>query len=108
FTIAQHDQCPISPVLCYGAEIGMGDDLHMPGRKAVRAPMQWHDGRNGGFSETAKSKLVQPVIENGPFGVDKVNVRAQDGEPGSLLELIRSLAAIRRAHNVLGEHECQI
>jgi maltose alpha-D-glucosyltransferase/alpha-amylase len=99
---------PGAPVVCYGDEIGMGEDLKAGGRNAVRTPMQWRKGRNGGFSDAPKAKLAQPVVEDGPFGVAEVNVEAQDGNPGSLLELIRELASIRRAHRGLGEHDCQI
>src|SRR5690606_33844621 len=58
---------PGSPLICYGDEIGMGEDLSQAGRNAVRSPMQWSQGRNGGFSQAPKARLTQPVIERGPF-----------------------------------------
>jgi maltose alpha-D-glucosyltransferase / alpha-amylase len=99
---------PGAPVMCYGDEIGMGEDLGEEGRNSVRTPMQWRRGRNGGFSTAPKKKLVQPLVEHSAFDVSKVNVEDQEGNPGSLLELIRKLAGIRRAHKGLGEHDCQI
>ena len=53
---------PGAPLICYGDEIGMGEDLSQNGRNAVRSPMQWTGGRNGGFSTAAKSSLIQPVV----------------------------------------------
>src|ERR687897_339239 len=64
---------PGTPVLFYGEEIGMGEDLDAEGRLAVRSPMQWSDDRNGGFSTARPSRLVSPVVEGG-FAADHVNV----------------------------------
>ena len=64
---------PGTPVLFYGEEIGMGEDLDAEGRLAVRTPMQWTAGRNGGFSRAAPSKLTRPVVEGG-FSPEFVNV----------------------------------
>ncbi len=99
---------PGAPVVCYGDEIGMGEDLEAKGRNAVRTPMQWRNGRNGGFSKGPKARLVQPMVEDGPFGASSTNVETQDGDADSLLELIRRLASIRRAHRGPGEHDCQM
>ena len=67
---------PGTPVLFYGEEIGMGENLDIDGRLAVRTPMQWTAGRNGGFSRVRPSRLVRPVVE-GSFGPEHVNVADQ-------------------------------
>jgi maltose alpha-D-glucosyltransferase/alpha-amylase len=86
---------PGTPVLRYGEEIGMGEDLKLPGRQAIRTPMQWNTGRNGGFSTAPARELVQPVPTRGRFGPRLVNVRSQRRDSDSLLqwfeELIRTL-----------------
>jgi maltose alpha-D-glucosyltransferase / alpha-amylase len=77
---------PGTPVIRYGDEIGMGEDLSLPERNAVRTPMQWSDAPNGGFSDTARRKdLRRPVITGGDFGYERVNVDAQQRDPASLL-----------------------
>nr|MDT0664985.1 trehalose synthase [Micromonospora sp. DSM 115978] len=82
---------PGTPTLFYGEEIGMGENLAVEGRFAVRTPMQWSDGPNGGFSTTADaSTLPAPVVE-GEFGPAAVNVAAQRRDPDSLLSWITSL-----------------
>ncbi|MEV0153199.1 alpha-amylase family protein [Micromonospora sp. NPDC050686] len=84
-----------TPVLRYGEEIGMGEDLSLPGRKAIRTPMQWSYEPNGGFSRAEPEKLVRPVIDKGEFSYEKVNVTAQRKDPRSLLgwfeRMIRTL-----------------
>lgn len=99
---------PGVPVVCYGDEIGMGEDLAAEGRNAVRAPMQWTGGRNGGFSAARKTRLVQAMVEDGPFRLEKVNVAAQDGQDGSILEHLRKLTAIRHGCLHIGQRECRI
>jgi maltose alpha-D-glucosyltransferase/alpha-amylase len=85
---------PGSPVLRYGDEIGMGEDLSLKERAAVRTPMQWSSERNGGFS-TAR-KLVNPVISKGPYGYQSVNVDAQRRDPGSLLNWMIKMIRVRK------------
>jgi maltose alpha-D-glucosyltransferase/alpha-amylase len=85
---------PGTPVLRYGDEIGMGEDLTLKERDAVRTPMQWSSERNGGFS-TAR-KLVHPVISKGPYGYQNVNVDAQRREPGSLLNWMIKMIRVRK------------
>lgn len=87
---------PGTPVFVYGDEIGMGEDLTQEGRDAVRAPMQWSDEKNAGFSSAAKSRLVQPVIDEGPFGYKDVNVAAQQEDPDSFLNWVKKLVQVRR------------
>ncbi len=74
---------PGSPVLRYGDEIGMGDDLELEGRDAVRTPMQWSDEAQGGFSTA--SETVHPVVDSGVYSTDEVNIEAQRRDPASLL-----------------------
>ncbi len=80
-------QCtlPGTPVLRYGEEIGMGDDLSLKERDAIRTPMQWSGGTNAGFSTAPAKKLRRPVISGGDFGHEVVNVEAQRRNPDSLL-----------------------
>ncbi|PZF83763.1 alpha-amylase family protein [Micromonospora deserti] len=84
-----------TPVLRYGEEIGMGEDLSLPGRQAIRTPMQWSYQPNAGFSTAEPEKLVRPVIDKGEFGYERVNVTAQRRDPKSLLawfeRMIRTL-----------------
>ncbi len=84
-----------TPVLRYGEEIGMGENLSLPGREAIRTPMQWSYKENGGFSTADPEKLVCPVVDRGEYGYQKVNVTAQRRDPRSLLgwfeRMIRTL-----------------
>ncbi|MBG6182512.1 trehalose synthase [Arthrobacter sp. CAN_A214] len=84
---------PGTPVLFYGEEIGMGENLDADGRMAVRTPMQWTDGRNGGFSTADEAELVSPVI-TGEYGVECVNAARSRRDPESLLNFMAKL--IRR------------
>ncbi|MDQ6935743.1 MAG: alpha-amylase family protein [Actinomycetota bacterium] len=92
---------PGTPVLFYGEEIGMGENLDIPGRLAVRTPMQWNDQRNGGFSQAAPSRLVRPVVPGG-FGPEHVNVAGQRTDPESLLSFIMLLIRRYRESPELG------
>lgn len=79
---------PGTPVLRYGQEIGMGEDLSMEGRSSVRTVMQWSSDKNGGFSDAPKNKLVRNVISKGDFSYKKVNVNDQHRDPDSFLNWI--------------------
>jgi trehalose synthase len=92
---------PGTPVLFYGEEIGMSENLAIEGRMSVRSPMQWTDERNGGFSKARPSRLRRPVVE-GRFGVLAVNVAAQRREPDSLLSWMERLIRRRRETPELG------
>jgi trehalose synthase len=81
---------PGTPVLFYGEEIGMGENLEAPGRMAVRTPMQWNPGPNGGFSSARPSKLRNAVVSGG-YGPAHVNVEVQRRDPHSLYSFIRTL-----------------
>lgn len=92
---------PGSPTLFYGEEIGMGENLDIPGRMSVRSPMQWSSGRNGGFSSAAPSRLPRPVTGDG-YAPEHVNVADQTRDPGSLWSCIRSLIWLRRTCPEIG------
>jgi trehalose synthase len=92
---------PGTPVLFYGEEIGMGEELAVEGRQAVRTPMQWTGGKNGGFSEAAPSRLAAPVVE-GAYGPAHVNVAAQRRDPDSLLRFMALLVRRYREAPELG------
>ena len=85
---------PGTPVLRYGDEIGMGDDLDLPEREAVRTPMQWSDAPNGGFSESEKP--VHPLISEGPFGFQHLNVAKQKRDPDSFMSWMSRMIRMRK------------
>ncbi|MCG5467576.1 alpha-amylase family protein [Micromonospora sp. LAH09] len=90
-----------TPVLRYGEEIGMGEDLSLPGREAIRTPMQWSYKPNAGFSTADPEKLVRPVIDKGEFGYQNVNVTAQRSDPKSLLAWFeRMIRTLREAPEI--------
>jgi glycosidase len=92
---------PGTPVLFYGEEIGMGENLAAEGRLAVRTPMQWTSGQNGGFSRAPKRKLAGPVTEGG-FSPEHVNVADQRRDPDSLLSFVQLLVRRYRECPELG------
>jgi trehalose synthase len=92
---------PGTPVLFYGEEIGMGEDLAAGGRAAVRTPMQWTDGGNGGFSSAPAGELVARVVRGG-FAPEHVNASAQRHDPESLLQFVRLLIARYRSSPEMG------
>jgi len=87
---------PGTPVLYYGQEIGMGDDISLEERNSVRTPMQWNAEKNGGFSSAEPDRLIRPVIAEGEFGYERVNVTAQRRDDGSLLRWMQHMIAARR------------
>jgi trehalose synthase len=91
---------PGTPVLFYGEEIGMAENLAIDGRYSVRAPMQWSDEPQGGFSTTAET--VRPLVEEGPFGFREVNAASQRRDPHALLNWIERLIRRRRECPELG------
>ncbi|MBX6749026.1 MAG: maltose alpha-D-glucosyltransferase [Micromonosporaceae bacterium] len=92
---------PGSPVLYYGDEIGMGDNIWLPDRDGVRTPMQWSVDRNGGFSRCDPSKLYLPVNAGWVYGYQAVNVERQSDQPDSLLQWTRQMLAVRKRHPAL-------
>jgi trehalose synthase len=92
---------PGTPVLFYGEEIGMGENVEIPGREAVRTPMQWSTDRNGGFSDAAPRRLVSRPPSDG-YAPEHVNVAAQLEDAESLLHFLRTLTARYRISPELG------
>ncbi|MEQ8718315.1 MAG: maltose alpha-D-glucosyltransferase [Acidimicrobiales bacterium] len=93
---------PGTPVVYYGDEIGMGDNVYLGDRDGVRTPMQWTPDRNAGFSTANPHKLFLPVITEPGYHYENVNVEAQLQNPGSLLRWTRQLIALRKRYPVLG------
>jgi maltose alpha-D-glucosyltransferase / alpha-amylase len=93
---------PGSPVLYYGDEIGMGDNIFLGDRNGVRTPMQWSADRNAGFSSVASAALYFPVIVDPPYGYQTVNVEAQESTVTSLLQWIRAIIRLRRRYCAFG------
>jgi maltose alpha-D-glucosyltransferase/alpha-amylase len=99
---------PGTPVLRYGEEIGMGEDLDLPGRHAIRTPMQWDDGPAGGFSTSERLGLAETVSVRGRYGARRVNVQAQTGDPESLLRWFQQLIATLRECPEIGVGHCTV
>jgi maltose alpha-D-glucosyltransferase/alpha-amylase len=99
---------PGTPVLRYGDEIGMGDDLSLPARASVRTPMQWSDEDNGGFSMAPRAQLIRPVISDGDFGYRKVNVAHQQRDPESLLNWMERLIRVRKECPEFGNGQLKV
>jgi maltose alpha-D-glucosyltransferase / alpha-amylase len=99
---------PGTPVLRYGDEIGMGDDLSLPERHAIRTPMQWSDEPNAGFSTAPPERLERPVIAKGPHGHQKLNVEAQQRSADSLLNRVERMIRLRREHPEFGFGEWNV
>jgi maltose alpha-D-glucosyltransferase/alpha-amylase len=93
---------PGSPVLYYGDEIGMGDNIFLGDRDGVRTPMQWTGDRNGGFSRADFQQLYLPPLMDPVYGFQAVNVEAQLRQPNSLLRWLHRLIALRKGHPVFG------
>ncbi|MCC7022964.1 MAG: maltose alpha-D-glucosyltransferase [Thermomicrobiales bacterium] len=87
---------PGSPVIYYGDEIGMGDNVFLGDRNGVRTPMQWSSDRNAGFSRADPARLYDPVIADPVYGYQAVNVEAQERLPTSLLEWMRRIIRVRK------------
>jgi maltose alpha-D-glucosyltransferase / alpha-amylase len=93
---------PGSPVLYYGDEIGMGDNIFLGDRNGVRTPMQWSPDRNAGFSRADPQRLYLPPIMDPIYGFEAVNVEAQAREPSSLLNWMRRMLAVRKTSKTFG------
>lgn len=93
---------PGTPLLSYGEDICMGDDLNLEGRESVRTPMHWANTQNGGFSTAPKEKLYRPVIDSGNYSYEHINVRDQQRNPDSFLNWLASLIRLRRQNPVIG------
>jgi maltose alpha-D-glucosyltransferase/alpha-amylase len=93
---------PGTPIIYYGDEIGMGDNVYLGDRNGVRTPMQWNPDRNAGFSRTNPAKLYSPVIMDPVWGYEALNVEAQQSDPSSLLNWMRNMIALRKLFRVFG------
>jgi maltose alpha-D-glucosyltransferase/alpha-amylase len=93
---------PGSPIIYYGDEIGMGDNIFLGDRNGVRTPMQWSPDRNAGFSRADPQRLYLPPIMDPVYGFDAVNVEAQARDASSLLNWMKRMLAVRRASQAFG------
>ncbi len=93
---------PGTPILYYGDEIGMGDNIYLGDRNGVRTPMQWNSDRNAGFSRAVPAKLYSPVIMDPIWGYQAINVEAQESDTSSLLNWTRNMIALRKLFQVFG------
>jgi maltose alpha-D-glucosyltransferase/alpha-amylase len=93
---------PGTPILYYGDEIGMGDNIYLGDRDGVRTPMQWSPDRNGGFSDADFAQLYLPPLMDPVHGYQAVNVEAERRDPGSFLNWLRRMLHVRRQHSLFG------
>jgi maltose alpha-D-glucosyltransferase/alpha-amylase len=93
---------PGTPIVYYGDEIGMGDNIYLSDRDAVRTPMQWSPDRNAGFSRSNPQKLVLPIVSDPEYSPDTVNVEVQERNRSSLLWFIKRILALRSRHLAFG------
>ncbi len=93
---------PGTPVIYYGDEIGMGDNIYLGDRNGVRTPMQWTADRNAGFSRANPAQLYSPVIMDAIYGYEAVNVEAQLSDSSSMLHWMRNMIALRKLFRVFG------
>ena len=93
---------PGTPIIYYGDEIGMGDNIYLGDRNGVRTPMQWTPDRNGGFSRADPAQLYLPPIMDPVYGFDAVNVEAQTRSLSSLLNWMKRLISVRKSTKVFG------
>jgi maltose alpha-D-glucosyltransferase/alpha-amylase len=99
---------PGTPVLYYGDEIGMGDNIYLGDRNGVRTPMQWSSDRNAGFSRANPQQLYFPVITDPEYHYEATNVEANENNPESLLWWMKRLIDLRKSHRVLGRGDVQV
>ncbi len=93
---------PGTPVIYYGDEIGMGDNIYLGDRNGVRTPMQWNSDRNAGFSRCDPARLYFPVVMDPVYGYQVINVEAQSSDQSSLLHWTRNMIALRKLFQVFG------
>lgn len=91
-----------SPVIYYGDEIGLGDNIWLDDRDGVRTPMPWDTGPNAGFSTAPQDQLEEPLIDDEVYGYHRVNVQAQQADPDSLLNALRHMIDVRKQHPAFG------
>jgi maltose alpha-D-glucosyltransferase / alpha-amylase len=93
---------PGTPIVYYGDELGMGDNVYLGDRNGVRTPMQWSDDKNAGFSEADSAALFSPLIVDPPYGYHGINVEAQERTKTSLLRWMRRLIGVRKKYRAFG------
>ncbi|MBI2206354.1 MAG: maltose alpha-D-glucosyltransferase [Candidatus Rokubacteria bacterium] len=93
---------PGSPIIYYGDEIGMGDNVYLGDRNGVRTPMQWSSNRNADFSTTDSARLYLPVVNDPVYGHQAVNVATQSRQPSSLLNTMKRMIAVRKQSGAFG------
>ena len=99
---------PGTPVIYYGDEIGMGDNIYLGDRNGVRTPMQWSADRNAGFSRANPQQLYLPVIIDPEYHYEAVNVEAQQNNPHSLLWWMKRLIALRKRYTALRPRHARV
>jgi len=99
---------PGTPILYYGDEIAMGDNIYLGDRDGVRTPMQWSADRNAGFSRADPARLYLPVIMDTVYGYQAVNVEAQERNPSSFLHFMKRMISLRRQHKAFGRGSLEI
>jgi maltose alpha-D-glucosyltransferase/alpha-amylase len=99
---------PGTPVIYYGDEIGMGDNIYLGDRNAVRTPMQWTGDRNAGFSRADAARLYAPLIADPVYGFQAINVESQERVPYSLLNWMKRMIALRKQHRVFGRGTIEV
>ncbi|MEX2144636.1 MAG: maltose alpha-D-glucosyltransferase [Anaerolineales bacterium] len=91
---------PGSPIVYYGDEIGLGDDIQLDDRNGVRTPMQWDEGKHAGFSDA--EQVFSPVINSAPYSPEEVNVSDQTANIGSMYYMIKNMIAVRKLNRAFG------
>jgi maltose alpha-D-glucosyltransferase/alpha-amylase len=99
---------PGTPIVYYGDEIGMGDNIYLGDRDGVRTPMQWSGDRNSGFSKADFAQLYLPLLMDPVYGYQACNVEAEQRDPGSFLQWFRRLLSVRKQHAVFGHGSFEI
>ena len=99
---------PGTPVIRYGEEIGMGEDLSLDQRDSIRTPMQWSDEEGGGFSRVARDQEIRPTLDEGPFGYKSVNVAEQQRDAKSLLNATKHMIRVRKENLAFGWGQWQL
>ncbi len=99
---------PGTPVLYYGDELGMGDNIYLGDRNGVRTPMQWNTNRNAGFSNGIPQQLYLPVVIDYEYHYETVNVETQQNNPNSLLAWMKRIIGLRQQSRALGEGSLEL
>jgi maltose alpha-D-glucosyltransferase/alpha-amylase len=96
---------PGSPIIYYGDELGMGDNIWLHDRNGVRTPMQWHDGPNAGFSAADPETLYAPIIDSPDYAPEMINTASQMNDPSSLYHFTKRIIQLRKKYPVLSQSD---